>query len=173
MADSAAFEILYQEYYPRVFSLCRFLLPSEDCAEDAAQETFTRAYKNFGHYTPERPFWQWVAAIAHRYCVDQLRQRGRWQMLDADAQIIIDQLESPDPVSIEALITLEDLQHLQGAINELPDKYRVPLVLAYLANLSHSDIAELLDIKTNHVGVLLLRARQRLRTQLTLTAVGD
>jgi DNA-directed RNA polymerase specialized sigma24 family protein len=57
MADSAAFEILYQEYYPRVFALCRFLLPSNDCAEDAVQETFTRAYKAFGQYTPSRPFW--------------------------------------------------------------------------------------------------------------------
>jgi RNA polymerase sigma-70 factor (ECF subfamily) len=77
MADSAAFEILYQEYYPRVFALCRFLLPSSDYAEDAARETFTRAYKAFDQYTPSRPFWQWIAAIAHRHCVDQLRLRGR------------------------------------------------------------------------------------------------
>jgi RNA polymerase sigma-70 factor (ECF subfamily) len=172
MADSTAFEILYQEYYPRVFALCRILLPSEDCAEDAAQETFTRAYKNFGQYKPTRPFWQWIAAIAHRYCIDQLRLRGRWQTSDEDAQPIIDQLEAPDPMNVDALITLEDQQHLQGAIELLPEKYRVPLVLAYLVNLSYDDIAQLLEIKRSHVGVLLLRAKQRLRHELKSNTSG-
>ena len=172
MADSAAFEILYQEYYPRVFALCRFLLPSNDCAEDAAQETFTRAYKAFGQYTPSRPFWQWIAAIAHRHCVDQLRMRGRWHAFDDDGQPTIDQLEAPDPVSVDALITLEDHQRLRGAIERLPEKYRVPLVLAHLANLTYDDIAQLLDIKQSHVGVLLLRAKQRLRHELNANASG-
>ena len=44
MADSAAFEILYKEYYPRVFALCRRLLLRRECAEDATQETFTSAF---------------------------------------------------------------------------------------------------------------------------------
>lgn len=172
MADSTAFEILYKEYYPRVFALCRFLLPSNDCAEEAAQETFTRAYKAFEQYTPTRPFWQWIAAIAHRHCVDQLRLRGRWHALEDDGQPAIDQLKAPDPVSVDALITLEDHQRLRGAIENLPEKYRVPLVLAYLANLSYDDIAELLDIKRSHVGVLLLRGKQRLRHELKSNTAG-
>jgi RNA polymerase sigma-70 factor (ECF subfamily) len=48
----------------------------------------------------------------------------------------------------------------------LPDKYRVPVVLAYFNQLSYDEIAEQLNISRNHVGVLLLRAKQSLRTAL-------
>ena len=47
MADRAAFEILYKEYYPRVFALCRRLLLHLEWAQDAMQETFTHAFKTF------------------------------------------------------------------------------------------------------------------------------
>ncbi len=172
MADTAAFEILYQEYYPRVFALCRFLLPSQHSAEDAAQETFARAYRSFAQYTPGRPFWQWISAIAHRHCVDQLRERHRWRPLEGDAQEVIDRLQAPEPVNIDALIIREDQQRLRRAIDQLPEKYRVPLVLAYLGNLSYDQIAQLLEITPNHVGVLLLRARQQLRDHLKPMTAG-
>ena len=65
MARHTAFEILYSDYYVRVFGLCRRLLNSSELAEDAAQETFMRAYKGFNKFDSEQPFWQWIAAIAN------------------------------------------------------------------------------------------------------------
>lgn len=58
MAADVAFEILYKEYYVRVFGLCRRLLNSTTLAEDATQETFMRAYRRFGKYDTDQPFWQ-------------------------------------------------------------------------------------------------------------------
>ena len=58
----------------------------------------------------------------------------------------------------------EDTSALNTAIAQLPDKYRVPLVLAYFNDSSYDQIAEALSISRNHVGVLLLRAKQRLRS---------
>ncbi len=173
MSNSAAFAILYQEYYPRVFALCRLLLLTRDGAEDAAQETFTKAYKNFRQYQPERPFWHWVASIAHHHCIDELRQRNRWQNLEPDVEGVLDHLESPEPVTLDLLISAQDQHQVRKAIDGLPEKYRVPLVLAYLAQLSYDEIAALLGISRNHVGVLLLRAKERLRAQLRTTGLRD
>ena len=84
MAADAAFEILYREYYPRVYGLCRRLLNADASAEDATQEVFMRAYRQFKRYDTSRPFWQWIAAISSNYCIDVLRKQGRDEQLFGD-----------------------------------------------------------------------------------------
>ncbi len=166
MANNAAFDILYREYYVRVFGLCRRLLNSHQAAEDATQEVFMRAYKSFAKYKSEQPFWQWIAAIANNYCIDLLRKRSRTQSLFGDEADEMDQLASDDAPIVEHLLSMENVTLVNNAIAALPEKYRVPLVLAYFNQSSYDEIAAQLDISRNHVGVLLLRAKQQLRSNL-------
>ena len=166
MANNAAFDILYREYYVRVFGLCRRLLNSHQAAEDAAQEVFMRAYKSFGKYKSAQPFWQWIAAIANNYCIDLLRKRSRTQSLFGDEADEMDQLASDDPPIVEHLLSMENVALVNNAIAALPEKYRIPLVLAYFNQSSYDEIAQQLGVSRNHVGVLLLRAKQQLRTNL-------
>ncbi len=166
MATNVAFEILYKEYYVRVFGLCRRLLNSSNLAEDATQEVFMRAYRSFDKYDTDLPFWQWIASIANNHCIDLLRKRGRGKEMFSEEDGEVEQLESADKQMLTVLIDAEDSDALNGAIAELPDKYRVPLVLAYFNESSYEQIAEDLSISRNHVGVLLLRAKQRLRDLL-------
>ena len=164
-----AFEILYREYYVRVFGLCRRLLNSPVQAEDATQETFMRAYKNFSRYDSQQPFWQWIASIAHHFCIDLLRQRKRNLGLFDTEQEEMDEIESPGPHALTAMIQVEDDEALNVALQSMPDKYRVPLVLLYFSEMSYDEIADELDVTRNHVGVLLLRAKQHLRRELIET----
>ena len=166
MANNAAFDILYREYYVRVFGLCRRLLNSHQAAEDAAQEVFMRAYKSFGKYKSAQPFWHWIAAIANNYCIDLLRKRSRTQSLFGDEADEMDQLASDDPPIVEHLLSMENVALVNNAIAALPEKYRIPLVLAYFNQSSYDEIAQQLGVSRNHVGVLLLRAKQQLRTNL-------
>ena len=172
MARTAAFEILYREYYVRVFGLCRRLLNSGDQAEDAAQEVFMRAYRGFNKYDVNQPFWQWIATIANNHCIDQLRARGRKEVLFGDETAELEELPSADAPVLSELISNEDAGALNQAIGDLPDRYRVPLVLAYFHQSSYDDIAKQLNISRNHVGVLLLRAKQRLRDSFTAKDEG-
>ncbi|MBO6557793.1 MAG: sigma-70 family RNA polymerase sigma factor [Pseudomonadales bacterium] len=166
MATNVAFEILYREYYVRVFGLCRQLLGSTPLAEDAAQETFMRAYRHFDRYDTTLPFWQWIATIANRYCIDVLRKRSRSGALFDEEQFELDQVSSDTPSPLIQVLGEQDASVLSGAISALPDKYRVPIVLAYFHDASYDEIAEDLAISRNHVGVLLLRAKQQLRKSL-------
>ncbi len=166
MAHNAAFEILYRDYYVRVFGLCRRLLNSSELAEDAAQEAFMRAYKSFHKYDTDRPFWHWIASIANNQCIDLLRKQTRNDALFGDEAVELEQLAAADTPVLSDLISFREADSLNGAVANLCAKYRVPLVLAYFNQFSYDEIAEQLKISRNHVGVLLLRAKQRLRADL-------
>jgi len=172
VSSKATFGILYAEYYRRVFGLCRRLLGSGDLAEDAAQETFMRAYRNFHKFDPAEPFWQWIAAIASNHCIDLVRRRNR-----DNAPFGVEQAEAelPDDAQLPVLTLLvagEDADRVNTAVATLPDKYRVPLVLAYYRDASYDEIAAQLGVTRTHVGVLLLRAKERLRTALAASGEG-
>jgi RNA polymerase sigma-70 factor, ECF subfamily len=166
MASSSNFDELYQSHYVRVFGLCRRLLNSASLAEDASQEAFMRAYKIIDKYDSSQPFWPWIATIANNYCIDLLRRRSKTQAMFGDEEAELDLIESSDSQTLTQLIDKENANALTEAIGSLPDKYRIPLVMAYKNDASYEEIAETLSISRNHVGVLLLRAKQLLREML-------
>jgi len=173
MASSLAFEILYKEYYARVFGLCRRLLNSASLAEDATQESFMRAYRRFNTYSSDQPFWRWIASIASNHCVDLLRKRHRTKQLFGDEAAEVELLEADEKPGLAKLIEEEQNQALATAMDSLADKYRIPLVLAYFNDASYEDIAVNLSISRNHVGVLLLRGKRQLRKRLSALGQED
>src|SRR4030067_1086389 len=74
--DAEAFTRLVEAYQRAVFDLCYRMLGNAEDAEDAAQETFLRAYKFMRRYDLNRPFSTWILSIAAHYCIDQARHRG-------------------------------------------------------------------------------------------------
>lgn len=160
------FDALYRSHYRRVYGLCLRLLGGSAAAEDAAQEVFVRAYKALDRYDAAQPFAGWVLGIASNHCVDLLRRRTREPGLFDDLGADVAAVASEDVEALEMLVQNERGAGLRAAIDALPDRYRVPTVLAYFNECSYDEIAERLGITRNHVGVLLLRARQTLRRAL-------
>jgi RNA polymerase sigma-70 factor (ECF subfamily) len=168
MTAKTSFNQLYTEHYARVFGLCRRLLNSATSAEDATQESFMRAYKKLSSYDPQKSFWPWIATIANNHCIDLLRKQNRlstWLSHEAldDEQKILDTIESKELPPLDTLIHNESKTELTAIIDQLPDKYRIPLTLAYFSDTSYEQIASELAISRNHVSVLILRAKQQLR----------
>jgi RNA polymerase sigma-70 factor, ECF subfamily len=73
--DVEAFSCLVEVYQTPVFNLCHRMLGNIEEAEDAAQETFLRAYRNMRGYDLQRSFSTWLLSIAAHYCIDQIRRR--------------------------------------------------------------------------------------------------
>ena len=73
--DDSAFGQLVEKYQRPVFSLCYRMLGNSKAAEDAAQESFIRAYNHLKRYDPNRSFATWLLSIASHYCIDQMRKR--------------------------------------------------------------------------------------------------
>ena len=169
MTKEAGFAELYTAHYRQVRGLCRQLLGSVDRAEDAAQEAFARAYRAFASYDPAQPFAGWVMSIARNYCMDLLRRRSKEVTLFGSEAEEAAAAEAPGVDGLGAALSQERATAVNAAVAKLPERYRVPLALAYYSDADYDDIAKTLGITRNHVGVLLCRAKQLLRQSLTET----
>lgn len=164
--NRASFDALYREHYPRVLGLCRRMLGGAQDAEDAAQEVFMRGYRSFGRYRGRDPFGPWIGAIATNHCIDVLRRRRRLTELFRNEVDEAREPEDPAVNGVDSLISAYEADAITRAVENLPERYRLPVVLAYYADSSYDDIAAVLGITRSHVGVLLMRGKQRLRSAL-------
>jgi RNA polymerase sigma-70 factor (ECF subfamily) len=166
MTKEAAFAELYQTYYRQVRGLCRQVLGTPDRAEDAAQEAFMRAYRAFERYDPSQPFGAWIMKIARNHCLDVVRRRRTEGPVFGNEDEEAAAVEAPDTDALGAVLGAERAAAVNAAVAKLPERYRVPLALAYFADSSYDEIAAELGITRTHVGVLLCRGKQLLRKAL-------
>ena len=73
--EQAAFAELVEAYQRPVYNLCYRMLGDPAEAEEAAQESFLKAYRGMRRYDPQRSFSTWLLSIASHHCIDQLRRR--------------------------------------------------------------------------------------------------
>jgi len=159
--DGTAFERLVQRHERPVFGLCWSLLSDRTDAEDAAQETFVRAYQSLSRYDARRSFGPWLRGIAANVCLQLLRRRslrsGRQVSLDAGPF----EPAAPEEPEVSPLA-----DRAVAALRRLADTYRLPLTLFYLEDASVTEVAEALDISPGAVRVRLHRGRDKLRQML-------
>src|SRR6476660_2080954 len=160
------FTDIYKTHYRRIFSLCRYLLNSFDAAEDATHEIFLKAQRKLATYDPSLPFSSWLSGIASNHCIDVLRRRTtEKRIFDPEGSA------APEPPSggrtpLGELIAAERGHEVRNALSQLPEKYRVPLVLAYYNEMTYDEIAATLGLGRNHVATLIFRGKQYLREKL-------
>jgi RNA polymerase sigma-70 factor (ECF subfamily) len=161
--DQEAFTKIVETYQNPVYNLCYRMLGNPQAAEDAAQETFWRAYKNLSRYDNKRAFPTWLLSIAAHYCIDQQR-RKRLPSIDLD-EIIEYSAEDPAPKPESAAIKSEFSEDVQRQLALLSEGDRAVLVLRYWHELSEDEICETLKISKSAVKSRLHRARQHMATQ--------
>jgi RNA polymerase sigma-70 factor (ECF subfamily) len=171
MMKEAAFAEAYTAHFRQVRGLCRQLLGTADRAEDAAQEAFIRAYRALASYDTAQPFGAWIMKIARNHCLDLLRRRSTERALFGNEAEEAALAESPEPDGLGAVLTAERASAVNAAVAKLPERYRVPLALAYYADADYAEIASQLGLTRTHVGVLLCRAKQLLRQTLAAAAM--
>ena len=161
--DQEAFTRLVETYQKPVYNLCYRMLGEPEAAEDAAQDTFLKAYQNLGRYDPERPFATWLLSIAAHHCIDKLR-RKRFPSFsideDEDEQMEIPDRSAPDPEA--ELVGKQEREHLQGLLQKLEPLDRAAIVMRYWHDASEVEIAETLNLTVPAVKSRLHRARRAL-----------
>jgi RNA polymerase sigma-70 factor (ECF subfamily) len=158
--DEQAFAQLVERYQRPVFNLCYRMLGDEYEAEDAAQETFLRAYRGLKRYDPSRSFITWLLSIASHYCIDLIRRR-RMVLIPIEA---LPGETLPDPaLTPEAAVRLgEDQQQIQRLLATLNPIDRSAVILYYWYEYSYEEIAQSLSLTESAVKSRLHRARKAL-----------
>ncbi len=161
--NQEAFTSIVETYQNPVYNLCYRMLGNSQSAEDAAQETFWRAYNNLARYDAERPFGTWLLSIAAHYCIDQQR-RKRLPTVDLD-EIIEFNAEDPAPNPEQTFLDTEFSEDIQRQLAGLNENDRAVLVLRYFYELSEDEICQALSITKSAVKSRLHRARQHMADQ--------
>ncbi|NLG50423.1 MAG: sigma-70 family RNA polymerase sigma factor [Chloroflexi bacterium] len=163
--DQRAFAKLVEVYQTPVYNLAYRMLGSAEEAEDAAQETFIRAYTRFDSYDPERKFSSWILSIASHHCVDRLRRRkGNTVSLEAiqSWRWIPDKLPRPE----EETLQQEQERNIRRLLDQLPEQYRLVIILRYWYDMPYEEMAEMTETTVSAVKSRLHRARQMMAMKL-------
>lgn len=161
--DTHQFGRLFDAYGRRIFNLCARTLGSREAGEDAAMETFLKAFRALGTYNPALPFENWLYRIASNHCWDILRARTSEETRAEPVERFATTLAEPSEGMLAQLLREEESSVIASALNSLPAKYRVPLVLRYYSDLSYEEIAQALKLNRATVATLIFRGKQELR----------
>jgi len=161
--DQEAFAMLIERHKRMVYNVAYRLLGNAPDAEDAAQETFLRAYSRLATYVPDGRFDAWLGAICSHWCIDTMRARGRRVQTVALGRVpecdrFVSRVEGPE----ELTLWRAGQDEMQRWLAELSASYRAVLVLRYYQELSYAEIAETLGEPVSTVRMRLFRARNQL-----------
>jgi RNA polymerase sigma-70 factor, ECF subfamily len=158
-ALSREFEALLVECSTLAFRVAYGVLRHREDAEDVAQDAFAKAYCRFHQLRDRERFRAWLVRTTWRTAIDRYRANRR--RFERELPLPID---SPGSDSAEAL---ERAERLWQAIEALPEKLRVTLVLAAILGHNISEVAALLEVPEGTVKSRLFLARQQLKERLS------
>lgn len=163
--DDEAFTKLVETYQNPVYNMCFRMLGEAGAAEDAAQETFWRAYQNLKKYDPQRSFITWILSIAAHYCIDQQRKR-RIPLFELDEFPDFDLGDTSLPTPEKQLSLNEEEAALHNLINTLQPIDRAAVIMKYWHECSEEEISEMLELSVSAVKSRLHRARKQLANMI-------
>ncbi len=160
--DRNAFNELILMHARGVMNVIFRMCGDEHIAEDAAQETFIRAWSHLGSFRADASLRNWLYRIALNAATDLLRKEKRILPGDVDDFDLADPEPGPEGVYLQE----ERATLVQRAISSLPDASRAVLVLKEYEGLSYHEIANALDIPLGTVMSRLNYARRLLKEKL-------
>jgi RNA polymerase sigma-70 factor (ECF subfamily) len=162
--NSEAFSVLYTRYFDRVYNYLVVVLRSPHEAEDVTQQVFMRVLEALGSYEQRGPFRGWLFAIVRNHAVSHLRKHGRLESVDPS---VLDERRASSPMAgdLSALDWISDRELLMF-IERLPLAQRQVLMLRYMLDLRHGEIARILGRSPEDVRMLQSRAQRFLRQRL-------
>ncbi len=165
--DTDAYGELVQRYQGPVYATAFYYVGRYGAAEDVAQDAFLAAYRSLPRLKDRTKFGPWLKQVACRTAANWLRRNG-------------DRLSIETPLPYKRTVSIEDaregprgrsvrrerLDQVQRAIDSLPERYRLPVVLRYLQELSYQEISEYTGESKEEIRGILQRAGRQLRELL-------
>jgi RNA polymerase sigma-70 factor (ECF subfamily) len=174
--ERPAFERLVERYLDRTLRICLRLVGNVEDAEDAAQETFARAWARLSSFAGQSTFGTWLTSIALRLCSDverarRSRRRRHTELpdgFDLDRELASRSARRPDVHAEQR----EALRNVEAALARLPRRLRAALTLRTLEGMEYEDVGRALGTSVRSARLYVWEARQRLARELDLEPRG-
>jgi len=166
--DHAAYGELFGRYQSRIYNYAYGIAGNREDAADIAQEAFVRVFEALPRLTGELNFSAYVYRTTHNIAIDTVKGRARFDAPEA-LELQAEPSLRADPERV-ALVQQQQAQAWQAAFR-LSDDHRAILTLRELHDLSYQEIAEIMDMPRNTVGVLLSRARLKFKEAFRMSSI--
>ena len=175
--DARSFELLLQKYRTPLVNFLYRMVRDRASAEDLAQEVFLRVYRARKDYVASAKFTTWLFRIATNLALNAVRD-GRYHQLEISLDQRVstgdaNETEAPmldvadrKPGIEQQLVDRDRVAMIRQAINKLPEKQRVAVLLHKYHELDYDEIARILECSESALKSLLFRAYETLRIEL-------
>lgn len=173
MADQQAFAAAAMQYAPQLYSAALRMTRNRADAEDLVQEAYLRAYRSYGTFEAGTNLRAWLFRILTNTFINTYRAKQRrpqeTDLGDMEDLYLYRRIGQVNPASVSAEDQLLDLftdDEVKAALEELPEAFRLPVLLADVEEFSYKEIAEMLDIPIGTVMSRLHRGRKAMHKRL-------
>lgn len=170
--DRREFDGLVERYHKQAYNIAYRMAGNHADAEDLTQEAFIRAFRFFGQYRRELPFDSWLYKIMSNVFIDRLRRRPKAKIRSLDQPVVTAEGEvafdvaDPSEGPEDIVLSMEMDGRIQGALENLPEAFRITVIYADIEGLSYEEIAEVTKTNIGTVRSRLHRGRRLLRDKL-------
>ena len=164
--ETLLFEIIMRRHNQRLYRVARGILRDRCEAEDVMQAAYVRAYQHLSQFAGRAKFSTWLTRIAVHEALNRLEERGRVRYIEemsGPESPASDVVRSQEPSPEQYASSREQARVLERAVQALPPKYRVVVMMRDLEEMTVAETASCLDITEENVKVRLHRARAMLR----------
>jgi len=157
-----SFSELVERYKRLIYKIAYRYTQDSDEVNDLVQEAYIKIYKSLSKYDSKYMFSTWCSKVTANICLDHLRRKRIESVPLEEVENFVGSSASPE----EYYLSKELSRKLMDAINELPDIYRVPIIMYHQKGMSYKQIAEHLNKPMSIVKNRLFRGRLTLRQNL-------
>ena len=167
--DNYYFTELVTRYKNLVYSVILRMINDREEANDLAQDVFVKVYKNLDKYYPDYKFSTWIIRITTNHVIDFRRKKKQETISFEEVDYDIASNESPE----SDFLNKERKKVLDGIVSDLPDMYKIPIVLYHQQGLSYQEISDIIDEPLSKVKNRIFRGRKMLKESLTSMREGE
>jgi len=161
--DREAFQLLFESYKDKVFSIAVYSVGDRAIADDVTQQIFLKLFTAIRQFRGDSEFTTWLYRMVVNACLDERRRRKRW-LPWGETVAMKNSVERKPPE--QQFARLEVAAAAQEAIGEPKPKFRLPILLKYIEGLSYEEIASVMGCSKGTVASRLNRGHSQLAKRL-------
>lgn len=165
--SSNAQRLLYIQYASKLKAVCMRYFKYPEDVKDAMQEGFIEIFKSIDSYQGNGSFEGWLKRVMFTTCIDLIRRRKKWAVEPLDESFEMMDQDTDESTCLQLLDHAYYQEHLLQSLHNLPTILSVVFNLYYVDDLSHKEIAKLLEINEITSRTRLDRARKLVKEYLT------
>jgi len=163
--DPSSYSSLVDRYKNMVYTIAVKILTDPEDAQDAAQESFIKAYQQLHSFQGKSKFSTWLYTIVYRTAVSKLKE-NRISTVSISEELHDQYTLDHDATGIDQLQVKQQRKYVQQAIQKLPKTEALLITLYYINEIPTKEIQEITGLSLANIKIQLFRARKKLEREL-------